>query len=147
MASNPRRGFVCLKQENSLFQDIVQLIVVFFAAEFVVCFIVCISLFWWSCIEAPLCNTIVLNVKHVFKRNLTCLNQLLNCFLPIIFYHVPPIFIESESICFGAPTLMSPIFSDNGKDVLINNLHAMGRICKELWTWDFLIKISFRFLS
>ena len=65
---------------------------------------------------------------------------------PYYFYHVPPIFLESESICFGATTSLRPTFSDNGKYVLSYNLHAMGGICKEGWLWDFLIKCSFEWL-
>ena len=84
-----------------------------------------------------------MNVKHVFKRNLNCPTQLFNCFLPIIFYHVPPIFLESESICFGAPASLSPTLVDDGKYVLSYNLHAIGGICKKVWLWDFLIKFSF----
>ena len=57
-----------------------QLIFVFFAAEFVVCFIACLSLLLCSCLEAPLCTTIVVTIKHMFKRNLACLTQLFNCF-------------------------------------------------------------------
>ena len=52
------------------------MIAVLFAAEFIVCFIVCISFFWWSCLEAPLCTTIVMIVKHLFERNLTCFTEL-----------------------------------------------------------------------
>ena len=66
----------------------------FFTAVFVVSFVVCLSFFWCSCLDAPLCNTIVTTVKHVFKRNLTCLIQLLNCFPPILFYHVSQLFID-----------------------------------------------------
>ena len=84
-----------------------------------------------------------MTVKHVFKRNLTRLTQILNCFPPIIFYLVPPIFIDSESIYFGAPTSLSPTLFDNVKDVLSYNLHTMGGICKKVWLWDFLIKFSF----
>ena len=57
--------------------------------------------------------------------------------------HVPPIFLDLESICFVAPTLLSPTFVDDGKYVLSYNLHAMGGICKEGWLWDFLIKFYF----
>ena len=62
------------------FQEIVQLIVVFFAAGFFVCFIVCLSLLWCSCLEESLCTTIFITVKHVFKRNLNCLAELFNFF-------------------------------------------------------------------
>ena len=115
----------------------------FFTAEFILCFIVCLSFLWCSCLEAPLCNTIGTTVKHVFKRKLTRLTQFFNYVLPILFYHVPSIFIESDSICFGAPTLLSPTFVDYGKYVLSCNLHAMVGICKEGWLWDFLIKFYF----
>ena len=62
---------------------------------------------------------------------------------PYFFYHVPLIFLESESICFGAPTLLIPTLFDDLKDVLSYNLHGMGGICKEGWLWDFLIQFSF----
>ena len=79
-------NFVCLKQKTSLFQEIVQLIVVLFAAKFVVCFILCLSFFWCSFLEAPICTIIVMTVKHVFKRNLTCLTQLFNCFFSLFIF-------------------------------------------------------------
>ena len=68
-------------------------------------------------------------------------------FFPVIFYHVSPIFIESESICFGAPTSLRPTIVEDEKNVLISKLHAMGGICKEGWLWDFLIKFSFGLLQ
>ena len=77
-----------------------------FAAKFVIFVVVFISYFWWYCIEAPLCTTTSMTVRHLFKSNLTWPTQLFNYFFPIIFYHVPPIFIDSESICFGATTLL-----------------------------------------
>ena len=67
----------------------------------------------------------------------------LQFFFPIIFYHLPPIFLDLESICFDAPTSLSSTFIDDGKYVLSNNLHMMGGICKKLWLWDFLINFSF----
>ena len=84
-----------------------------------------------------------MTVKHVFKGDLTYLTQLFNCFPPIIFNHVPQIFLDLDSICFGATISLSPTFVDEGKHVLINNLHAMGGIWNEGWLWDFLIKVSF----
>ena len=85
-----------------------------------------------------------MTVKHVFERDLTCLTHLFNCFFPILFYHVPPIFFDPEGICFGAPTSQNPDFVDNGEDVFCNHLHAMGGFCKEIWLGDFFMKISFR---
>ena len=81
--------------------------------------------------------------KHVLKGNLTCLTQLFNCFFPIIIYHVPPIFFESEGICFGALASQIPTFVDYGKYVLSYNLHEMVGIYQEGWLWYFLIKFSF----
>ena len=125
---------LCLfETENSLFQEIVHLIVVLFTTKSITWFIVCLYFFWCSCIEAPLCTKIVVIVKHVFKRKLNCLTQLFNCFLLLFFYHVPPIFLDSDSIYFGAFTSPSLTFVDNGKDVLSYNLHSMGGICKEGW--------------
>ena len=83
-----------------------------------------------------------MTVKHVFKRNPTFLTQIFN-FFPIIFYRVPPIFLESESICFGAFTSTRPTFVDDEKYVLSYNLHVMGGIFKEGRIWDSLIKFSF----
>ena len=141
------QNFVCFKREKSLFQEILQMIVVLFAAKVVICFIVCLSLFWCSCIEAPLCNTIVMAVKHVLKRNLTFLTEIFNCFFPILFYHISPIFLELDSIWLGESTSMSPTFFDDGKDVLSNNLHVMGGICKEGCLWDLIVKFSFGWLQ
>ena len=67
--------------EKESFQEIVQLVVIFFVLEFIVFVVVCISLLWRSCLESPIYTTIVIVVKHVFKRNHTCLTQLLNFFL------------------------------------------------------------------
>ena len=67
--------------EKESFQEIVQLVVIFFVVEFIVFVVVCISLLWRSCLESPIYTTIVIVVKHVFKRNHTCLTQLLNFFL------------------------------------------------------------------
>ena len=114
----------------------------FFKAEFVIFFVIYISFFWCSCIEAPICTTITVTVKHMFEGNLTCLTQLFS-FPPIIFYHIPPIFLDLESICFGAPTSLIPTFIEDGKYVLSYNLHAVGGICKKWWLWDLLIKFSF----
>ena len=38
------------------------------------------------------------------------------------FYRVSPIFLDQESICFGAPTSLSPTFVDNGKCVIRKTL-------------------------
>ena len=67
--------------------------------------------------------------------------------IPILFYRVPPIFLELGRICFGTPRLLNPTIVDDGKYVLINNLHAMGGICKEGCIWGFLIKFSFGLLQ
>ena len=64
--------------EKSFFQEIIQLIIVLFAAESVVFVVVCISFLWCYCLEAPLFTTIFMTVKHVFKRNLTCCTQIFN---------------------------------------------------------------------
>ena len=84
-----------------------------------------------------------MTVKHVFEKDLTCLTQLFNCFFPILFYRVPPIFLDSEGICFGAPALQIPTFVDDGEDVFCNYLHAMGGVRKEGWLGDFCMKLSF----
>ena len=70
---------------NSIFQEIVHLFVVSFASEFILFVVVCILFLLCSCLEAPLFTTIVMTVERVFNRNLTCLNQLSNCFSPTIF--------------------------------------------------------------
>ena len=132
---------------NNIFQEIIQLIVVLFAAELVIFVVVCLSFFWCSCLEASLCTEIFITFKHVFKRYLTCCTQLFNCFFPILFNHVPPIFFESESICSGAPTSLRLTIIDDVKDVLGHNLNAMGGICKKGRLWDFLIKFPFRCLK
>ena len=106
-----------------------------------------LSFFWWPCIEAPLCTTTCITVKHVFEGDLTCLTQLFNFYFPILFYHVPPISLDSDNICFGAPKSLSASFIDDWEDVLSNNRHTMGGICKEGWLWGFLIKFSFRYLQ
>ena len=120
----------CLKREKSLPGEILQLIVILFAAEFVVFVVVCLSSFWCSCLEASLCTTLVMTVKHVFKRDLNWITQLFN-FFPHYFLSCTPIFLELESICFGAPTSLSPNFVDDGEYVLSYNLHAMGGICNK----------------
>ena len=123
---------LCLFETGkSIFQEIVQLVVVLFAAEFTLFVVVYLSFLWWSCLESPLCTTIFIIVKNVFKRNLTCLTQFSFPPFPILFYRVTLIFIESESICFGSSTLTRLTFVDKRKDVLRYNLHGIGRICKE----------------
>ena len=42
---------------------------------------------------------------------------------------------------------MSPTFVDDGKYVLINNLHKTGEICKEGCILDLIIKFSFGLLQ
>ena len=116
-----------MKREKSILEEIVHLIVVLFTVEFVVFFVVCLSFFLCSCLEAPLCTTICMTVKHVFDRDLTCLTQLFN-FFPILFYHVPPIVFDPEGICFGAPASQIPTLVDDGEDVFCNYLHTMGGV-------------------
>ena len=70
---------------NIIYQEIVQLVVGLFAAELTLFVVVCLSFFWRSCLESPLCSTIVMNVKHVFKRNLTCITEL---FKKILFFFI-----------------------------------------------------------
>ena len=118
----------------------------FFTAGFVVSFIVWLSFFSCSCLEAPLCTKFCFTVKHVFYRELTCLTQLFKN-KSIFFYHAPPIFLESEGICFCAPTSQIPTFFENGEDVFCNYLHAMGGICKEGYIWDSLINFSFGWIQ
>ena len=75
----------CLKQENRLFQEIVHLVVVLFVEEFILFVFVCIFFFWSSCLEAALWTTAFMTVEHVFKRNLTRLTKIFNCF-PLLFF-------------------------------------------------------------
>ena len=56
---------------------------------------------------------------------------------------MPPILLESESICFDASTLMILTIANNGKYVISKNFHTMGGICKEVCHWDFLVSFSF----
>ena len=65
-----------------------------FAEEFIVFFVVCLYFFWCSCVEAPIFTTIVTIVKHVFKRNLTCLTQLFDCFSLLFFIVYPQYFLS-----------------------------------------------------
>ena len=88
-----------------------------------------------------------MTVKDVFEGGITFLNQLFNCFLPILFYRLPPIFLDSEGICFGAPASLIPTFVDDGEYMFFNNLHAMGKVCKKGWLWDFCIKLYFGLLK
>ena len=78
----------------------------------------------------------------MFKGNLTFHTKLFNCFTPIIFYHVPPIFLDKEGICFGAPSSHIPPFVEDGEDVFCNYLHVMGGIRKGVWLGDFCMKFS-----
>ena len=66
---------------------------------------------------------------------------------PYYFYHVPPIFIDSYIIYFGASTSPIPSFVGDGKYVLSSNFHMMGGICKELFFWYFLINFFFGWLQ
>ena len=79
------QNFIYLKRGNNLFKEIVHLVVILFAAEFILFVVVCISLLWFSCLEEPLFTTIFMTVEHVFKRNLTCLPQLFNLFSLLFF--------------------------------------------------------------
>ena len=79
-----------------MIEKIVQLIVILFAAEFVISFVVCLSLFWCSCLEAPLCTIICMNVEHVFERDLTCLTQIFNYCFPILFLSCTPQYFLSR---------------------------------------------------
>ena len=88
-----------------------------------------------------------MTVKHVFKRYLTCCTQLFNFFPPILFNHVPPIFCQLESICYGAPTSLSLTIIGDVKDVLGHNLNAIGDIRKKGRLWDLYIKFPFRCLK
>ena len=97
----------CLKREKSLLEEIVQLIVVLFAAEFVVSLVVCLSFFWFSCLEAPLWTTIVVTVEHVFERDINCLTQIFNCFFPSLSLSCTPNLFWARGICnVGAPKQM-----------------------------------------
>ena len=71
------------------FREILQLVVVLFAAEFFLFDVACISLLWCSCLEALLCTTIVIIVKHVFKRNPSWITQPFNYF-PLLFFIMYP---------------------------------------------------------
>ena len=81
--------------------------------------------------------------KHAFKSNLTCLTQIFNYFIPILFNHVPPIFLELYSILFGASTSTRITILDNKKYVLKHNLHARGEVSKKGCLCYFRVKISF----
>ena len=118
-----------------------------------VCSIIC-RLFHWIYFFILVILSWSTTLHYKFHYCLTCVQEYpylpqwsLQLFSPIIFYHVPPIFIESESIWYGASTSLSPNFYDNGKDVLSNNLHLMEGIYKEGWLWNFLIKFSFGWLQ
>ena len=91
-----------------------------------------------------LCTTIHMTVEHVFKRDIICLTQLFNCFFPILFYHLPPIFFEPEGICFGAPASHIPTLVDDGEDVFYDYLHAMGGVRKKGCLGDIFTELSFR---
>ena len=72
-------------------------------AEFVISFVVCLSFFWCSCLEAPLCNTIVVTVEHVFERDLTCLTQLFNFFSLFFFIMYPQSFLSRRAYALVQP--------------------------------------------
>ena len=63
----------------------------------------CLSFLWCSCLEDPLCTTIVMTVKHVFEGGLTCLNQLFNFFSLLFFIIYPQSFL-----IWRASALMHP---------------------------------------
>ena len=84
------------------------------------------------------------NYWNVFKRNFTFLLQIFWKIIPILLYHIPPIFLEYMSIYFCASTSLSLIIVYNVKYVLSKKLHAIGEICKKGWHWGFLVKFSFR---
>ena len=71
------------------FQYIVQLVIFLFAAEFILFVVVCISFLWCSFLEAPICTTIFMTVKHVFKRDLNFLTQIFD-FFPCYFLSCTP---------------------------------------------------------
>ena len=64
----------------------------------------------------------------MFEGDLTCLNHHFNCFPPIIFYHVTPIFFDPEGICFGAPASQIPTFVDDGEDVCLQLPSHNGKV-------------------
>ena len=128
-----------------IFKEIVQLVIVLSVAEFI----------FFPLYIFPSSDVIVLNYQYALQLSLllnmcsrgSLLSSLKSSmFSPYYFYHLPPIFLESYSIFFGASTFLSPTFFDNGKYVLSYKLHAMGGICKEGWLWNFLIKFSFGWL-
>ena len=93
-------------------------------------------------------------LKHHYKLQLSLLLNMCSrgtlfaslkssILFPIIFYRVLPIFLGLEIVYLGVSTSLNPTFVDDGKDMLSNNRHAMGGICKEGWLWYFLIKFSF----
>ena len=68
------------------------LVVALFAAEFIVFFVVCLSLLCCSCFEEPIHTKIIMVVRYVFKRNLTGLTQLFNGFSPFFLSCTPNIY-------------------------------------------------------
>ena len=132
-----------MEREKSLLEEILELIVVLFTSESVVSFGVFLSFFLFSCLEAPLCTTICMTVKHVFERYLNCLTQLFN-FFTYSFYRVPPIFFEPEGVYFGSPASQIPTVVDDGEVMVCNYLHAMVGVRKEVWLGDFCMKLSFK---
>ena len=75
----------------------------FFSAEFVAFVVLCLSFFWCSCLEATLCTTIAMTVKNVFEGNLTCLNQLFNCFYLLFFILHPQSFFTRRASALVHP--------------------------------------------
>ena len=108
-------NFVLLKREKSLFWEIVHLIDILFAAEFFVCFIICISFLWWSFLESPLCTTNVMNFKRSFKRNLTCLTELSNFLFAIFFIVYPQYFLSRRASALVHPHRWSLILLEMEK--------------------------------
>ena len=137
---------ICLSETAKYsFQDTVQLGVILFAAEFIVFVIVCLSFFWFYCLETPLWIQFLWLLKKSRWTLLAPLNS------SIIFSYSFLSFSTNMSWvgvhCFGAPTFLSLTFVDDGKYVISYNLHAMGGVCKEGWIWGFLIKFSFRWIQ
>ena len=105
--------------------------------------IVFLALLLCSFLEAPLGPTFNMILNMCLRENsLDCRNSSTKD-IYIFICHIPLIFLESESICFGASTPLILIIAKNGKYLLINNLHVMGRKRKEIWDWYFFIKFTF----
>ena len=132
---------------NSIFQEIVQMVLIVLQQNSSSLSLYIFTSYYALVLKHHFALQLSWFFKHVFKRNLTCLTQLFNYFFTIVFHYVPSIFIESESICFGASTSLSPTFIEVGKYVISYNLHDMGGICKEVWLWYLLINFCFGWLQ